>query len=116
MIELAVERKTLLEALENDTQLLNEVVEIFLTDYPGKLAELRTAVTARNCNQIASGSHALRGSIGIFGAKIAAKAAQKLESMGRQEQMESVDEEFAVLEHEMALVASALEQIAKDAL
>jgi two-component system sensor histidine kinase/response regulator len=113
MIDLVFERKALLESLDNDTQLLKEVIAVFLADCPGKLMELRTAVTARDSNQIASGSHALRGSVGTFGAKSAVEAAQNLEFMGRQGKVEGAEEAFSVLEREMALVTSALDQIAK---
>lgn len=115
MTDLVVERKALLECLDNDPQLLKEVIGIFMADCPEKLAELRAAVTARNSNQIASGSHALRGSVSVFGAKTAVEAAQKLESLGRQGKVEDVDEAFSALERAIALVTSALEQIAKDA-
>lgn len=114
MTELVVERKALLEGLDNDTQLLNEVIGIFLADYPGKLAELRTAVATGNAEHIASSSHALRGSISTFGAKAAVEAAHRLESMGRRGEMGGVEEAFSVLEREVALVASVLEQIISD--
>jgi HPt (histidine-containing phosphotransfer) domain-containing protein len=115
MAELVVEEKALLETLENDAQLLKEVIGIFLEDSPGKLAELRTAVTARNSNQIAIGSHSLRGSISVFGCKAAVEAARNLESIGRQGKVECADEAFSVLEREMALVTLALHQISKNA-
>ncbi|MGD0965534.1 MAG: Hpt domain-containing protein [Candidatus Acidiferrales bacterium] len=116
MTALVVEKKTLLESLDNDAQLLKEVIAIFLADYPGRMSELRAAVIVRNPDTIASGSHSLRGSVGTFGARAAVEAAQKLESMGRHGNMGGVDDAFSVLEREMALVVSALEQIAKDAL
>jgi two-component system sensor histidine kinase/response regulator len=114
VIKVVLEKQGLLEALENDVQLLEEVIGVFLADSPGKLAKLRTAVIVRDSNQIATGSHSLRGSLGIFGAMAAAEAAQKLESMGRQRKVESVDEAFSLLEREMALVTSALDRILND--
>lgn len=116
MIELVIDRRKLLESLDNDPQLLKELIGIFLADYPETLADLRTAVTARNSKQIAGSSHALRGSVGIFGANTAFEAACALESMGRQGKAEALDEAFSVLEREMALVTSALDHIAKDTL
>ena len=115
MIELIVNKETLLEGLDNDPQLLKDVIGIFLADCPNKLAELRTAVMARNVNQIASGAHSLRGSVSIFGATTAVEAARTLESMGGKGDAEDLDEAFSVLERETALLTSALEQIAKDA-
>jgi HPt (histidine-containing phosphotransfer) domain-containing protein len=114
--ELIVVGKALLESLDNDTQLLKEVIEMFLTDCPETLKELRAAITARNPDQIMRASHSLRGSVSTFGAEAAVEAARQLESMGQQAKMEGVDDAFAALEHELALVRSALEEIAKSAL
>jgi two-component system sensor histidine kinase/response regulator len=116
MIDPVVDRKELLESLDNNTELLQEVIGVFLADCPGKLAELRTAVTACDSDQIARGSHALRGSISIFGAKSAVEAAQTLESMGGQGNVEGLAEAFSVLERQLAQVTSALDQIARDVL
>jgi two-component system sensor histidine kinase/response regulator len=110
-----VEKTALLETLDNDPQLLREVIGIFLADCPGKLAELRVAVTAGNPDQIANSAHSLRGSVATLGAQKAVEVAQKLESMGRQGQLEGAAEAFSILEREMALVTSALAEIAKEA-
>jgi two-component system, sensor histidine kinase and response regulator len=115
MAESPVERKALLESLENDTQILEEVVRIFLTDCPGMLAAIRAGVAAHDPGRVMNASHALKGSVSIFGAKSAVQAAQKLESMGREGKQEGLAEAFAVLEREMALVTFALEEIAKEA-
>ena len=82
MAQLVVDRKALLEYLADDTQLLQEVIALFLADYPGKLAAIQSAVTARVPVDVMKAAHALRGSVGVFGAKNAVAAAQKLESYG----------------------------------
>jgi two-component system sensor histidine kinase/response regulator len=114
MTRVVVERKALLETLDNDPQLLQEIIGIFLADCPGKLADLQAAVTACNPGQIANSSHALRGSVATFGAQKAVDAAQKLESMGRHGHLEGAAEAFSVLERELALVRAALAEIAKE--
>jgi len=114
MTPLVVERQTLLESMENDAEFLKTVIGIFLSDCPGMVAGIRTAVAARDPAQIMSTSHALKGSVSFFGAKSAVEAARILESMGKQEKLEGVDEALGVLEQEMALVSFALESIAKE--
>jgi HPt (histidine-containing phosphotransfer) domain-containing protein len=108
--------KALLESLDNDKQLLKEVIGVFLVNCPGKLKELKAAVTARNLHRIMSASHSLCGSVSTFGAEAAVEAARKLESMGRQGKVEGVDDEFAMLEHQLVLVRSALEAIVNNLL
>ena len=114
MTQLVVEKKTLLESMQNDTEFLKTVIGIFLADCPGMLAAIRAAVAARVPAQIMSASHALKGSVSFFGAKSAVEAARVLESMGKEEKLEEVNGALVVLEREIALVLFALEEIAKE--
>jgi two-component system sensor histidine kinase/response regulator len=114
MVQLVVERKALLEYLGDDTQLLQEVIGIFLADCPGMLAAIRSAVTAGSPIDIMKTAHALKGSLGVFGAKNAVATAQKLESMGRNGNLDGSVETLSILEREMFLVTSALDEIAKE--
>jgi HPt (histidine-containing phosphotransfer) domain-containing protein len=113
MAQLVVDRKAVLEYLADDTQLLQEVIGLFLADSPGMLAAIQSAVTARVPIDVMKAAHALKGSLGVFGAKDAVDAAQKLESMGRDGNIEGSAETLSILEQEMLLVTSALNEIAK---
>jgi two-component system, sensor histidine kinase and response regulator len=113
MAQLVVERKALLEYLGDDTQLLQEVIGIFLADSPGMLAAIRSAVTAHSPIDIMKAAHALKGSLGVFGAENAVATAQKLESMGRDGNIDGSVDTLSILEREMLLVTSALDEIAK---
>lgn len=115
MTQLVIERKVLLESMENDAEFLKTVIGIFLTDYPGKIAAVRAAVVARDPQEVMKASHGLKGSLSVFGAKSAVEAIQNLEDMGRNGKQEKLGEAFALLEREMALVTFALEEIAKEA-
>jgi len=115
MTPLVVEKKALLESLENDAEFLKTVIGIFLADCPGMLASIRAGVGAHDPHKVMNASHALKGSVSVFGAKSAVEAAQTLESMGKQENLEGVNEALCMLEQEMALVLFALEEIAKEA-
>ena len=115
MTQLVVEKKALLESLENDGEFLKTLIGIFLADCPGKLAAIRAAVVARDPCEVMKASHSLKGSVSVFGAKSAVDAAQNLESIGREGKLEGLGEAFAQLEREMALVTFALEEIAKEA-
>jgi hypothetical protein len=56
----------------------------------------------------------LLGSVSTFGAGPAVEAARRLEAMGLEENVEGIDEAFAVLERELASVRSELGRIAAD--
>ena len=115
MAQSIAERNALLESLGDDADLLREVIDTFLAVYPERLRKLQAAVTARDAEKIMQGSHSLRGSVSTFGAKSAVEAAETLESMGRQGKVAGVDEAFAKLEREMALVRADLEEMARNA-
>ncbi len=95
MTQLVVEKKALLESLENDGEFLKTLIGIFLADCPGKLAAIRDAIIARDPREIMKASHSLKGSVSVFGAKSAVDAAQNLESIGREGKLEGLGEAFA---------------------
>ena len=109
-----VEKKALLESMENDTEFLKTLIGIFLADCPEKLAAIRAGVVAHDPFEVMKASHSLKGSVSVFGAKSAVDAARNLESMGREGKQEGFSEAFALLEQEMALVKLALEEIASE--
>jgi len=109
-----VEKKPLLESVENDAGFLKILIRIFLADCPIKLAAIRVGVVGRDSEEVMKASHSLRGSVSVFGAKSAVDAAQNLESMGREGKQQGLGEAFALLEHEIALVTLALEAIANE--
>src|SRR5690349_915634 len=100
MTRLVVDRKILLENMENDAEFLRTIIGMFLADCPGKLAATRAAVVAHNLREVMLASHSLKGSVSVFGAKSAIEAAQNLESLGREGKQEGLDEAFARLERE----------------
>jgi HPt (histidine-containing phosphotransfer) domain-containing protein len=78
------------------------------------MSEIRVAVAARDAARVMSASHALKGSVSVFGVERAVEAARILESMGRKEELAGVNEALYGLEREMALVLFALEEIATE--
>jgi HPt (histidine-containing phosphotransfer) domain-containing protein len=115
MAESVVDREAILVLLNNDTELLKEIVELFLTDYPGMMEAIRTAVAARDPVRLEKAAHILKGSIGNFGAARAVEVAQELETMGRQKVLDGVTEAHSRLEQEVLLVSTSLEKIKKEA-
>ena len=68
---------------ENVADLLTELVDIFWEDCPRLLAEIRGAVDRGDSKALARSAHALKGSVGTFGAQLAFVVVQGLEAMGR---------------------------------
>lgn len=80
-----------------DVDLLKEIAEIFLDDYPKTLSVLETAVAGGDLETLERSAHGLKGAVANFGAQDAFEAAQKLESLGHAKQLNGVSEALTSL-------------------
>ena len=78
-----IDKTRLLHQVDGDEALLDELVEIFVSDSPSTLKEIRTAIEQRDAELLRISAHSLKGAIGNFAAEKAFQAAMKLESIGR---------------------------------
>ena len=72
-----------LERLGGDVELLQEVANLFLEEYPSLMSEIQAAVKSGNANGLERAAHSLKGSVANFGADSAFQAALVLENIGR---------------------------------
>jgi HPt (histidine-containing phosphotransfer) domain-containing protein len=92
------DRKAALAVAGGDTELLKELAELFLQEYPKLIADLRAAVQERNPAKLDASAHALKGAVSNFGARAAVEAALLLEAKGRSGEMAGVEQALAALE------------------
>jgi CheY-like chemotaxis protein/HPt (histidine-containing phosphotransfer) domain-containing protein len=112
--EQVIDHGALLEGFDGDRRLLNQIVRLFLADYPRRLAEIKEAINRGDGNALAKAAHALKGSVGNFAAKNAFVVAQRLETIGRNRELQTAGEEFIALESELALVSKELRRLARN--
>ena len=105
--------KALLEGLGGDAKLLGELIELFLADGPQLLSNIRKAVAAGNSKALQEASHALKGSVGNFGAKGAFEAARTLEIMGKENDLAGARKAFARLEKQVGSLGRILATLGK---
>jgi PAS domain S-box-containing protein len=86
-----------------DLELLKEVVELFLDDYPSTFEKIKAAVAGRNATALEHHAHSLKGSVSTFGANRAFEAAFTLEKQGRSGDLTGAQE--GLLQLEQALEA-----------
>jgi PAS domain S-box-containing protein len=103
----------LLEGFDGNRHLLNRIVRLFLADYPRHLAEIQEAIHRRDAQALARTAHALKGSVGNFATKNAFTLAQRLEAMGRNQELETAGEDCIALESELALVSKELRMLTR---
>ena len=72
-----------LSRVGGDVELLKEVVELFLEDYPSTFERIKSAIANRDAKALEHHAHSLKGSVSTFGANRAFEAAFALEKQGR---------------------------------
>jgi len=92
-----------LSRVGGDVELLKEVAELFLDDYPSTFEKIKAAVAARNATALEHHAHSLKGSVSTFGASRAFEAALALESQARSGDL--TDAQDGLLQLEQALEA-----------
>jgi len=90
-----------LQSVDGDQDLLVDLFEAFQQDYPKQLTELQDAIGAGDAERIAQVAHSLKGAVGYFGAQTVHALAYRLETMGRQAELERASSILQQLEREL---------------
>jgi HPt (histidine-containing phosphotransfer) domain-containing protein len=92
-----------LSLMGDDMDIFNEMVGIYLVDYPIRLEQLRNAIDARDIESIRQAAHSIRGMVSVFSVPEVNSIAQRLEVQPGNE-----------LERNFAELATALSWLAGD--
>ena len=103
-----IDQELLLKAFDGDWSFLEEVVEVFLSDYPRLMDELRKASKEKDGDLLMRSAHSLKGMLKNFQADSAAEAAFELEIKGKSEDFDGVQENIEALEDRMTEVDKML--------
>ena len=94
-----------------DFELLQEVVGLFLDDYPKTLREIQAALTTGDASGVERYAHSLKGSVSTFGAKDVFESALALEKLGRSGDLSCAPEAVAKLEQSLSSLHPELEAL-----
>ena len=108
----SLDHAVVLERLGGDEELLHEVAQIFLEEYPSLMAEMREAAQAGDAHRLERAAHSLKGSIANFGAESAVQAALTVEKIGRSGEMGGAVDAFEELAALMNQLHPCFEQLA----
>jgi two-component system, sensor histidine kinase and response regulator len=100
-----------LERVENDRELLQEMIDLFIADYPQHVEEIREGIAAGDTARIKFAAHTLKGSVGNFAAQAAFDAALRLEKLAGAGNFDEMNEAFRELEDAMQQLRPALEEL-----
>jgi PAS domain S-box-containing protein len=112
--EPVIDRQALTAGLGGDLQLIQELAGMFLVDCTQRLAEIKTAIDQKDAVRLSRAAHTLKGSVGNFAARSVVAAAERLEMMGRGQDLKDAGEAFSVLEREVSRLSDELRRIARD--
>jgi signal transduction histidine kinase/CheY-like chemotaxis protein/HPt (histidine-containing phosphotransfer) domain-containing protein len=104
----AVDEKRLRERVDGDEQLLQELIDLFQKDCSNWLEKIRDAIAAENPRALEMAAHALKGAVGTFAAESALEAAVRLETIGRDNNLQEAEPAYRSLEAEIDRVKQAL--------
>jgi len=96
----AINYTELLDEFDNDHELINEIIEMFLEDMNSTIKQLRLDVAAADSEQIRQHAHKLKGSAVNVGAEGVQLAAQRLENIGQNQQVSDAAAALNELEHQ----------------
>ncbi|MFN7936125.1 MAG: Hpt domain-containing protein [Bryobacteraceae bacterium] len=108
-----LDRAVALERVGGDSELLQEMAQLFLDEYPMQLEAVRAAVRARDAKAVERSAHSLKGSVGNFGAAAAQEAALQLELLGRRGDLQAVDQAMQSLEMALTSLQPEMESLAQ---
>lgn len=81
------DREEMLERLGGDTELLDDVLVVFLEECPKMLEEVRSAVDEGDPMLVCRAAHSMKGALVNISAGPAAAAAKQLELLGNEERL-----------------------------
>jgi two-component system sensor histidine kinase/response regulator len=106
--------KGLIKAFENDHHLFEELVEIFVNDYPQMLNTLRKSLESTDAETLSRTAHSLKGMLRNFQADAVADKAFELEKIGKQGELDNAGQIIESLTGQLDDVARKLKQLARE--
>ena len=101
----------LLSRVDGDTELLHELIDLFLQDSPRQLSSLRAALACNDGRALQAAAHSIKGSASNFVAAAVVDAALQIESLARGGNLTDCVPACAALEAEIARLNSALTEL-----
>ena len=111
--EQIVDNSTLLARFGGDRKLVFKLVNAFRKDCPRMIATIGSAIRARDAAALANAAHALKGSVGNFGASAAFETAREVEKLAREGKLDGARELSGTLEERTTAFLLALQAIAQ---
>ena len=93
-----IDRKSLLDRVEGDQELLAEIIQLFLTDAPHLLETMRNALRLGDMILLERSAHSMKGAAGNMSALVTVSAAEQLEHSAKKGDVKLSQTNLATLE------------------
>ncbi len=103
----------ILSNVDGDQEVLQKIVELFLEDSQVVLSQIRDAIERQDTETLTCSAHSLKGAVSNFGAQRAFCAARKMESLGRNKDLDGARDGLGWLEDEVLRLQDALSEFVK---
>ena len=100
-----------LSRLGGDTELLKELIGVFLEDLPTQMQAIEAAISGADADGLRRAAHSLKGAVGNFAAETTRQEALALEQLGSDGRLDEVGAVFERLDTSMSLLVRALSQL-----
>lgn len=94
---LVLNKAVALDRVGGDEELLAEVAQLFIEDYPNSVGEIEEALRTGDAKKLERAAHSLKGAASNFGADVVVKSALALEVAGRSGNLASAPAEYGAL-------------------
>ena len=99
-----------LDNLNQDRQLLAKLCRLFIRSSPRQIDQIADAISANDSERLRFTAHALKGSIGVFGARRAFAAGERLEQIGKSQDLRDASAALLELRREVSLLTRELKK------
>ncbi len=95
-----VDLKELKEIMDDDLELIQDCFADFISEWPAQYVEIKGAVLEKKAETLNESAHKLKGTLRYLAAEPAADAALALETAGKGNDLDGVEEKLAHLKNE----------------
>src|SRR5439155_8461214 len=108
----AIDYAAVLARVGGETQLLVDVIRLFIDGVSAHLREIRTALDQRDGDALRRAAHAYKGAAANFEAEAVVSTARRLEEIGRDARFDEGDEAWQTLTDETSDIVATLRTFA----
>ena len=105
------DRAGLLLRMLNDEEMTQEIIDCFLNDLPGQIADLSTYASVGDTHNVSLQAHKIRGAAASVGADSLSALALKLENAGRARDTGTIHSLMKILNVQIATLIPAMQQV-----